>query len=246
MFRILSLVACGLLVTGCATTYSLSPVAGEGQQVTYDRGIATVASEGEKAVVRVAPTATVFDARMTLGVVAYNLSEEGVNLGVENVRVFTAAGAPVRVYSYEQLEKEAKNAAAWQTFAVALSAASQAYSASQPTTVNTYGSVYGSGGYASYSGHTTVYNPANAALANAAAQAQADRRISNIRADLDATLAGLGSVMLRTTTVPPGQIFGGNVVAERPVFAKDEAPRLKVVVDFAGEEHEFEFGVGPG
>ena len=236
-----------LSLGACATSYSVTPVAGAAQNLTYDHGSAVVMSKKENGAVRVAPTSTAFQGRMSLGVVAFNDSKVSANLGTENVHVFTAAGAPVPIFTYEQLAKEAKTRAAWAAFAVALSAGANAYAASQPTTVTTYGTAYGSrGGAVNYSSTATVYNPANAALANSINQAQTSRTMGQIGATLDATLAGLGNSVLRTTTVEPGSAFGGNVIIGKPKFAKGEDQALRVLVNFNGEEHEFHFSVGAG
>jgi len=238
-------VLAALSLAACATTYSVTPVATSAQNVTYDHGSPMVMSKKENGAVRVAPTSTAFQGRMSLGVVAFNDSKVSANLGTENVRVFTAAGTPVRVFTYEQLAKEAKTAAAWQAFAVALAGAANTYAASQPATVNTYGTAYGSrGGSVTYASTATVYNPANAALANSINQAQTNRSIGQISATLDATLANLGSNILRTTTIEPGNAFGGNVVIDKPKFAKGEEQALRILVTFDGEEHEFKFSVG--
>lgn len=181
---------------------------------------------------------------MALGVVAFNDSSANANLGTENVTVSTISGKPVRVFTHNQLVKEAKSAAAWQAFAVALAGAANTYAASQPTTVNSYGSVYGSGGYANYASTTSVYNPSNAALASSINQAQTNRSLNDISNTLESTLANLGSNILQTTTIEPGNAYGGNVVVDKPSFEKDEAQELKVVVNFNDETHEFRFKVG--
>jgi hypothetical protein len=245
LIRHLVVAASALALGACASTYALTPSATAAQQVSYDHGTAVVMSKMENGAVRVAPTSTAFEGRLSLGVVAFNDGKTPQNLGVENVKVFTAAGVPVRVYSYEQLVKQAKNAAMWQAIAVGLAAGANAYSASQPTTVQTNGSIYGSGGYAHYASNTTVYNPTNAALANAVNDANTQRSMSQIGATLDATLAGLGNSVLRTTTIVPGEAFGGNIIADKPRFAKGDEPALRVLVTFAGEEHEFRFAVAP-
>ena len=233
-----------LMLSACATTYAVTPVAAPSQDVKYDNGSALVMSKKDHGAVRVSPTATSFEKRIGLGVVAFNDGTQAANLGAENVRAFTAAGAPVRVFTYEQLVKEAKTAAAWQAVAVALAAGANAYAAAQPTTYNTYGSAYGSRGYVNYQASTTVYNSANAAIANQINQAQTSRSMDQISASLDATLTSLGTSMLRTTTIEPGNAFGGQVVIEKPKFAKGEAQTLRVVVTFAGEDHEFSFAIG--
>ena len=245
MRKFIAVSAAALCLAGCATSYSVTPIASSSQQVSYDRGAAMVMSKKDHGAVRVAPTSTAFQGQMSLGVVAFNDGQTPANLGTENVHVFTANGTPVPVLTYEELAKRAKRAAAWATFAVALSGAANAYAASQPTTVNSYGSVYGSrGGYATYSSTSTVYNPANAALANSINQANTTRSLNQINATLESTLNGLGNSVLRTTTVQPGQAFGGNVILDTPKFAKGEEQALRVVVDFNGEAHEFRFSVG--
>lgn len=246
MLRMVGLSALALFLSACASTYSLSPQASGSQEVTYDRGMAVLMSRKEHGAVRVAPSATTFgEERPSLVVVAFNDSSGGANLGAENVQVFTASGGSVRVFTYEQLVKEAKNAAAWQAFAVALSGAANAYAASQPSTTYTNGSIYGRGGYTGFGATTTTYNPANAALANSINQARTDRSIAQIGATLDATITDLKDNMLRTTTIAPGEAFGGRVVFAKPKFEKDGARTLRVVVKFNGDEHEFTFAVGP-
>ena len=244
MMKRCMVVVATLCLGACATTYSVTPVASASQNLTYDHGAPVVMSKKENGAVRVAPTSTAFEGRMSLGVVAFNDSKTSANLGTENVRVFTSAGTPVRVFTYEQLVKEAKTRATWQAVAVALAAGANAYAASQPTTVNTYGSAYGTGGSVNYASTSTIYNPSSAALANSINQAQTNRSINQISNTLDATLAGLGSSVLRTTTIEPGNAFGGNVILDKPKFAKDEEHALRVVVTFDGEEHEFKFSVG--
>jgi hypothetical protein len=231
-------------LAGCASTYSLQPVAAGSQQVSYDHGAAILMSKKDRGAVRVAPTSTEFQGRMGLAVVAFNDGSTPANLGPENVHVFTAAGVPVQVFTYEQLARQAKRAAAWKTFAVALSGAANAYAASQPTTVNAYGTAYGNRGFTNYAATATVYNPANAALANSVNQANTNRQLGQINAMLNETLQGLGQSILRTTTVQPGAAFGGNVVVDKPRFGKGEAQTLRVVVNFNGEDHEFTFSVG--
>lgn len=241
-----ALVAVSVLgLAGCATTYAVTPVASANQNVEYDRGNALVMSKKGNGAVRVSPVSTTFAKRIGLGVVAFNNGEFPANLGAENVKVFTSSGTPVRVFTYEQLVKEAQTAAAWQAFAVALAAGANAYAAAQPTTANTYGSAYGSGGYVNYQSTTTINSPVNAAIANQINQAQTERSMGQISATLDSTLANLGSEILRTTTIQSGNAFGGQVVIDKPKFAKGEDPALRVVVTFANEEHEFRFAVGP-
>jgi hypothetical protein len=245
MMKVVQVVVVALALSGCATSYALKPEQGVAQNVTFDHGAAVVMSKKDHGAVRVAPTNTSFAGRLSLGVVAFNDGNKGENLGVENVQIFTASGTPVRVYSYEELAKQAKNAAMWQAIAVGLSASANAYAASQPATVNTTGSIYGRGGYTNFNSSTTVYNPANAALANSINQANTERSMAQISGTLESTLAGLGESVLRTTTISPGEAFGGNVIADKPKFAKGEDQSLRVVVQFAGEQHEFKFAVAP-
>lgn len=243
MLRLVTIVAAACLLSACATTYSLNPSASLTQDVRYDRGSPVVLSRKERGAVRVAPASSEFEGRMALAVVAFNEGDTPANIGFENVSVTTGSGRPVRTYSFEQLTREARTAAAWQAFAVALGSAANAYAASQPATVNTYGSVYGSGGYATYTGHTTIYNPSATAAANQLNQIQTANNLDRIASTLEATLAGLDGSVLRTTTIDPGQAAGGTVIADKPKFGKGEQQDVRVMVTFNGEEHEFSFSV---
>jgi hypothetical protein len=233
--KLLAVAAAALSLGGCATEQALTPVVDASQNL----------SKQLNGVVRVAAPSTAVGGRMTLGVVAFNVSPMEAILGTENVRVFTAAGTPVRVFTHEELVKEAKSAAAWQTFTVALSGAANGSAVSQPTTISTYGSAYNSmARYTKLSGRETDYSPLNAALTGSINDPQTSRTLSQISTNLDSTLNNLGSRFLSTTRVGPGNAVGGNVVIDSPKFAKGEQQVLRVVVTFHGEEHEFKFSVG--
>jgi hypothetical protein len=242
--RALLVVTLAAQTTACATTYAMTPQSAPNQTVRYDHGNTLVASEKTLSAVRVSPAGDTFQKRLIVSVAVFNKGTTQTHLGYENVRITTGSGVPLTLVPYERLMKEAKTAAAWQTFAVALAAGADAYSAAQPTTASTSGSYYGSGGGGSYSSTTTVYNPAAAQAANQISQANTDRRLQSISAQLDDRLSRLGGDVLRTTTIDPGEANGGQVVAELPRFAKDEPPEIRVFVTVNGEVHEFRYTLG--
>ena len=54
-------VLAALSLGACATSYSVTPVAGAAQNLTYDHGSPMVMSKKENGAVRVAPTSTAFE-----------------------------------------------------------------------------------------------------------------------------------------------------------------------------------------
>lgn len=243
MRSICLVVAIAVFVSGCASTYSLKAEAIGKQAVRFDGGRPELVSETSSAAIRVSPRATSFQNRMSIAVVIFNKADHPVNFGYENIKVNTGSGIPIRLFTYDQLRKEARDAATWAAVATALSAGAQSYAASQPSTINTYGSSYGSAGFSTYSARTTIYNPAAAAAGNAIAQQNARQDMQNISQALEGTLNRLDGSILRTTTVDPRTAFGGEIVVDKPKFSKGEVPYVIITVDVEGEEHEFKFSI---
>jgi hypothetical protein len=69
--------------------------------------------------------------------------------------------------------------------------------------------------FGSYSATSTTYNPASMVSALAAVNANTLQQMNVISANRNASLADLDS-MLRTTTIPPGAAYGGNIVFKLP------------------------------
>ena len=232
-------IAVAFVLTGCATTYSVTPVDTGAAKVTYESGRSTTDLDQKNGAVKVTPLGVMENGRLNFAVAAFNKRNEPINLGAEN---FTAsvAGAPAQVYTYAQLEKQAKTAAAWATFAVALSGAASAYAANQNAYSTTNATMTTPRGGA-YHYTASTYDPTAAALGTAAATAATAGGIYGIRKELDSTLNRLGGTILQTTTVAPNTAFGGQIIVAKP---KSEAPyMIEVVAHWNDEDYVFHFNI---
>jgi hypothetical protein len=228
----------------------MSPIAGGSQTITYQRGVTTTASVLSNGGVRVTPrtitpSGTSLPAdRLVIAVAALNTSTGATTLGAENITATTPRGAPVHVWGQAELVHNARRHAAVQTAAIVLAAGAAAAAAAQPTTYNTNGTVWTPRGMGAFNYSTTVYDPARAAAASAAAGAAAGYGIAQVNSALNQTIANIGSANLLTTTLQPGEAFGGLIFVDKPQFAEGEPHELTIDVQFAGQQHEFKFAVG--
>lgn len=232
-----------LALGACASEYTVSPTTTEG--VRYADGVPWLKSKKVAGEIVIAPGARKFSERMSFTVGAKNLSGIPANIGSENFHARTKAGKPLVTYSAAQLEHEVENRANMARLGTALGAGAQAYSAAQPTTVSSTGTVYGSGGYAGYTAQTQIYDPARNAAAQAAINRQAAGNMAAINYAQSSQINQIESGALKTTTLTPNGEVAGYVVVERPEFASSEENAVEVSVDFNGEQHEFSFTVSP-
>jgi hypothetical protein len=62
---------------------------------------------------------------------------------------------------------------------------------------------------------------------------------------LQAQIASLNAAVLHDLTIAPAAAAGGQIVTEKLKFARKEAHDLRLVVNFNGEQHEFDFAAPP-
>jgi len=99
------------------------------------------------------------------------------------------------------------------------------------------GSGYGTGPYyGNFQGSSTTTNPAEQTLAQSAIIADSHAQGAMLNAQTNQKLGALQTI-LRTTTVQPGQMYGGVVEIARPPASSI----MHVSVTFAGERHTFSF-----
>lgn len=230
-----------LALSGCATTYSITPVDTGLAQVSWQGGRPTTDLELHNGAVMVTPLGVEVNGRISFAVAGYNKLGTPAYFGPENFTAH-AGGTPVPVYTYAQLEREAQNAATWAAFAVALTGVATAYAASNDAyrTVDT--TVYTPRGV--HVSRATVYDPAAAALGTAAAAALTVGGLQWVDEHLDATLQRLGGTLLQTTTVAPAQTHGGQIVVGR---SRRAVPyEVEVVAHWNGEDYVFRYRVDTG
>lgn len=236
--KVFALLASASVLSACATTYSITPVDTGAAKVTYDNGRPTTDLEQANGAIKVTPLGVAENGRLNFAVAGYNKLNSPSNFGSEN---FTAsvAGAPVKVYTYAQLEREAKNAATWAAVAVALSGAATAVAANNNAYRTTNTTLYTPRGV--YAAHSTTYDPTAAAVGTAAAGAATAGGLYAIRKELDSTLDRLGGTILQTTTIDPKQAYGGQIVVEKP---KGSVPyQVEVKARWNEEDYTFRFSV---
>jgi hypothetical protein len=226
----------GLAVSGCATSYSITPMPGDGQTVRYVSGRPTIYAEGAHSAVQVTALDPNEKGRLVYSVAVQNRSEESDNIGVEDVSL-TAAGAPVRVFTVPELERMAKNDATTAAVLIALAGGVSAAAAAQsPTSTSTTTTPYGT-----YRTETT--NRALQSLQVAAVSAGTAASLRDVSSGLDATLNDLGANVLQTTTVDPGDSFGGQIIGDRVEIPKGAPLNTELTIRFAGDEYRVSFGI---
>lgn len=235
--KLLAPVLCAsFAVSACATSYSVKPVAAEGQTIRYVSGQATTFAEGRNGSVQVTPLGVNEKGRLVFGVAAFNNGKESATLGVENMTA-TAGGAPLRIFTHAELERMAKNDATIAMVAMAVAGAASAYAATQgPTYTSTMTTPRGVYTY------QATDHLAQAAVAGAAVAGTA-LTMKQINDNLDGTLAALQGQILQTTTIDPETSFGGQVVTDRVAIPSEGALDALLTVSFNSDVYQFRWDV---
>jgi hypothetical protein len=241
MRNAIAVLSSAALLAGCASTYSITPLADAGQTVRYEQGRPTTDQIRRGGAVKVTPVKVADDGRLVFAVAALNTSGAASTFGVENIAVADAQGRPIRVYSHDSLVREAKNRAMWASVAAALAGAAAAVAANNNAYRTTNASLMTPHGHL-YTYHATTYDPTAAALGTAAATAGTTAALVGIHDTLDRTLAGLDDQILQTTTINLDTAWGGKVIAGKlPGGAWPK--NVTVTVTWNGETFPFRFRV---
>lgn len=248
------------LLTGCAQVALDVPPEQAGRVPMMDGRPVLISKKRNTAFVSFSPEAFPAGQRGLVNLAVKNGAGKPFNIGPENVQV-VADGKALKVFSHEDITREIKAQATAAAFAVALAGAGQVMAASMPATTTTYGTTsnYGNfsgtarpayGGYnpinysgnysgwGTYSGTSTTYNPAATAGAMAAINANTTQQVGMINQNRAAAMQDASS-MLKTTTVPPGQIYGGNIVFKLPSAPGKNPKTLQVTVFTPNDTHQF-------
>jgi hypothetical protein len=235
--------ALGVALSGCATQYNVAPIADNSQQIRYERGQPTIYSEMQFGAVQVTSLGVNGDKRLGFRVAAFNKGTVPSNFGVENISLVQADGSPDKIMTASELEHEAQVQADWNTLAVSLTAVSQSISASQAAYTTTTGTADTSEGPVSFSSQS--YNPALAQQGIDEAGVEMNANLHSIEDTLDHTVNSIRDNVLQTTTVDPGNSYGGIAVANKlssSIFPQE----VTLHVNWNGEDHLFRFAVAKG
>lgn len=230
-----------LLATGTganAAKQYLNVQAEPEQQSRMDSGVEMVESDLPTTSARIFEPEVKVEKRLAIQVMVFNASGEPFNFGPENVTAETAGGEAVAVIPYEKLVKEEKGRRTWAAIGLALGAMGNSLNAANAGyshgTVNAFGS--GGWGTANYSAYNAGQAYAAQSLANTQNQIATARFQENSAASMEALKANL-----RTTTVDPGETFGGQLMLEMPKAARKSKEPVDVLIHMAlgGETHTF-------
>lgn len=202
-----------------AADYQSTPVPAAGDGVIYHKGDAIVERQTSFGWIRVKAIGEETGKPAFL-VMVYNETDSSFNFGTENVTAHVEGERKATgVYTAGDIQDMVKNKAGW---AVALTGLSGALARS-----NSYGSACGFGGCI----NTRYSSP------DYGAQARAARQIDGIRGDTADKVEELDMNYLQTTTVMPGEVYGGKVAITKPKV-KQWPARLTLTI--MGEEFDFE------
>lgn len=235
-FSTAAIIAAACTMSACATSYTMTPHPTGSQSVRYVQGQATIFADGEHSAVQVTALGPNGKGRLIYSVAAMNRSQGPANFGAENVSL-SASGSAVRVFTYAELERMAKNDATMALVLTALAGAGSAYvAASGPTSQSTTYTPFGT-----YQTSTT--NHALQSLAVSAAAATTASQMNSISNNLDDTLMALGSNVLQTTTIDHLATYGGQIVSDRVDIPAEGELSTALTVRFAGETYVVNFGI---
>ena len=210
----------------CHTILTAGPAA------AADSVVEGLTSNKDHGVVSVMSDPTLADGRMVLKVVAMNRAQMPASFGPGDVKVFTAAGTPVKLMSLDQLVQETRAAADGGADTVthgpiAHSGPSMHYDSSGRPDVSGY-----TGGNDRMSGMDVT-------------QTRITAKAAKDDPKLQEQIASLNAAVLHDLTIAPAAAAGGQIVTEKLKFARKEAHDLHLVVQFNGEQHEFNFAAPP-
>ena len=254
----IAMAAAVLILQGCSSV-RFDVAEGDTSKATYVQGNPVVSSKGKTtAFVSFSPEAFPTNQRGCLNVTLANTSKSPLNFRPENISV-SCDGKELKTFTYEALKREIQQRAAAAAIAMGMAAGMNAAAASMPATTTTYGSSYGYGNFSgtanpafgynpwrysgnynsfgTYSATSTTYNPAATVSAQAAVNANSLQQMNMIAANRNASLANLES-MLRTTTIPPGAAYGGNIVFKLPPTPGKAPKEILITIQTPVDAHQ--------
>jgi len=196
------------------------PTATEGLTSRMEHGVVTLVANPE-----------LMNGRVVLKIVAFNSSSAPATFSSDDIRVSTSAGKPVQLVSLDRLIEESRSAVPPVPIATSHDPANYSHPEVRHAGV-------GGSGAMEVNGITGASNPTNGVLspytrANSVAEADNPK--------LQADIANLKAAILHPLTIAPSSADGGQIVTEKPRFARKDERVLHIVVLFNGDEHGFDF-----
>lgn len=245
MFQRYFVVCLSLFLSSCTApkdTFSLTPSAGQ-EAMVRDGVPALVSSKRHIAFIRPAASQQASADRPRFVIALLNRGKQPATFSVATVAVEVARPRKVRlrVYTHHELMAEVESRRNAQLVVSALAGAAGAVSASQAGYGYTTGSYTRTSPYGASHGtySATNYNPA---IAQAAANANADRTADNmvaIEGQAQGMLNQLQASVIKDHTLMPGESHGGLIVVDAPEKS-DAGAEYTITLQFDGEVHTFQ------
>lgn len=189
-------------------------------------------STKEQGVVSVMSDPALSGGQLILKVVAKNRTQTPSSFGPANVTLLTAAGTPVKLITLDQLVAQTKAAAAG---SVASGSRNMGGHDGPIMTRDSAGRP-----------DVTGYTGGNQNMAGVDIN-QVRSRTKAVDQDpkVQQQIASLNAAILHDVTIAPAAVAGGQLVTEKLKFGRKEVHELRLVVEFNGERHEFNFAAPP-
>lgn len=239
MKRLVLCVSASMTVTApvlAGEKWEIQPVQYGQESLRYVQGVPTVELELNDGVVRMTPL-PLDHGRLTFTVAVYNDGAEPANFGIHSIAPRFSA-LPVRVFTKDELVKQAKNRAFWSQFGIAvLGGAASGLAASQR-------SYYSSNFVTPRGTYTSLYSAPSIAGQYQAASLAAGTGVSIalVQNQLDRTIAALGDNTVQLTTVDPGESYAGRIVLGR-IKPKSLPEEVAFTINWNGEFYPFTFRI---
>jgi len=237
-----------------AAEYVLNVTATSGQTSRYEDGRETIVDTGAAATVKILEPKAPTPKQSGFRIYVLNAGDSPFNFGPENIRV-KIGEVSYAMLSYGDLLRKQKKREAWQAVAMGFAAAGRNMQASQAGynygTATYTGQTYGTVGATPYTANTfgtgtySGYNAGAAFAAQSIADQQNRRDMQDMMLNQAAARAELDQLM-KTTTIDPGQVFGGIVQYMMPVEVQRSKVPVPVSIEItAGSEiHVFHATLG--
>ena len=165
----------------------------------------------------------------------YNGGTEPVNIGLEDIRV-TKDGETLRVFSVQELERQAKKKAWWTQFGMALAGG---FSAAAAANQRDYYRSSISSPYGTFTVHSSYPSLAGQLRAQSITMNTA-YGIAAVQYQLDQTIDMVNNHVVQRTTVDPGSTYGGLIVLDKLKSGKPPF-EIRISADWNGERYPFAY-----
>ena len=200
----------------------------------YLKGVATLDLQQRKGAVQIRSLGF-YNNRPMYVIAFYNGGTEPVNVGLEHLRA-SKDGEPLRIFSVQELERQAKKKAWWTQFGMAMLGGFGAAAAASQR--DHYRSTI-TGPYGTYTVHSSYPSLAGQLRAQSISMDTA-YSIAAVQYQLDRTIEMVNTHVVQLTTVDPGSTYGGLIILDK-LKSGDPPFEIRIEADWNGERYPFAY-----